>query len=138
MALSYLIGRRNAQNTPWTLERDELLIQLWGEGHSASQIAAKLRWDVSRCAVIARAHRLNLMPRKARHVAVPKPPPPRPQPPPSPRPSPPPAPEMRRLKFLELKPSSCRFPIEGLFCGADAESGRVYCPFHQRMTRVRK
>jgi GcrA cell cycle regulator len=141
MVLSYLIGRRNAQNSPWTQERDALLVRLWTEGHSASQIAAKLRWDVSRCAVIARAHRLNLAPRKPRHVAVPKPPPPRPVPPPPPSTSKAKAnaPGMRRLRFIELKPSNCRFPIEemGFFCGADAESGRVYCPFHQRMSRVR-
>jgi hypothetical protein len=141
MALSYLIGRRNAQNTPWTLERDATLIEMWAAGFSASQIANKFRHlDISRCAVIGRAHRLNLSPRKPRNAAVPKPPPPRPQPPLAP----PPAvnanaPGVRRLSFTELEPSSCRFPIEevGFFCGADAESGRVYCPFHQRISRVR-
>jgi hypothetical protein len=139
MVLSYLIGRRNAQNTPWTFERDAVLIEMWAAGFSASQIANKFRDHlISRCAVIGRAHRLNLSPRRPRNAAVPKPPPPPPLSPPNP-PPPPSAPGMRRLTFIELEPSSCRFPLEevGLFCGADAESGRVYCPFHQRLSRVR-
>jgi hypothetical protein len=134
MALSYLIGRRNATNTPWTHQRDMVLVALWAAGYSASQIAETFRdQHISRCAVIGRAHRLNLSPRAPRNAAVPKPPSPRPR---LPAPG---APDMRRLTFIELEPSSCRFPLEepGLFCGADAESGRVYCPFHQRVTRVR-
>ena len=138
MGLSYLIGRRNGTSSPWTLERDMTLIEMWAAGFSASQIANKFRDEhISRSAVIGRAHRLNLPQRKAGNGSVPKPP----APPPRPRPPPPPpgAPTMRRLTFVELAPSSCRFPIEGgLFCGADAQNGYSYCPFHQRMARVRK
>lgn len=148
MALSYLIGRRNGHVSPWTGERDALLARLWAEGYSASAIAEQIMdVDVSRCAVIGRVHRLNLPARKARQPArrkpyqrrngVPKPPPPQP---PKPPPPPPGEPKMRRLKLVDLKPTSCRWPIgEGpfLFCGADAE-GQVYCPFHQRIARVRK
>ena len=147
--LSYLIGRRNAQNTPWTDERDEILMRLWAEGFSASQIADQIRdVVVSRMAVIGRVHRLKLPARKARQPAqhkprkqrmfVPKPPLPQPPKPSSP---PPGQPKMRRLSLLALKPSSCRWPIGDapfLFCGADAASDAVYCPFHQRMARVRK
>lgn len=150
MTLSYL-GKRNVFTTPWTAERDAVLVRLWAEGYSASQIADQIMGvTVTRCAVIGRAHRLKLPPRKAREPArtprprrtrgfVPKPPapPPRPIPPPPP---PPGAPQMRRLSLVELKPHHCHWPIgDGpfLFCGADAASGEVYCPFHQRIARVR-
>ena len=43
----------------WTAEREEKLRQLWGKGHSASQIASMLG-DTTRNAVIGKAHRLNL------------------------------------------------------------------------------
>ena len=44
----------------WTEERVELLKRLWGEGLSASQIAARLGMGVTRNAVIGKVHRLNL------------------------------------------------------------------------------
>ena len=149
-ALSYLIGRRNAQNTPWNAERDALLTRLWAEGFSASQIADQIMGvTITRMAVIGRAHRLELPPRKMRQaqkaapkqrmrlVPKPPPPPPRPQPPPPPN-----EPKMRRLKLVNLKPTSCRWPIgDGspwLFCGVTAAEGGVYCPFHRRMARVRE
>lgn len=43
----------------WTDERVELLKKLWGEGHSASQIAGELG-GVTRNAVIGKVHRLGL------------------------------------------------------------------------------
>lgn len=43
----------------WTEERIELLTRLWGEGRSASQIAAELG-GVTRNAVIGKVHRLKL------------------------------------------------------------------------------
>lgn len=144
MTLSYLIGRRNVHNSPWTDERVALLVRLWAAGYSASQIAGQIRdHHISRCGVIGKAHRLNLPARKARQAArrnsVPKPPAPRSQP--VPPPPPPGAPAMRWLRLIDLKPSSCRFPVGDVgffFCAADAESGHVYCTFHQRMARVRK
>jgi GcrA cell cycle regulator len=44
----------------WTDERVELLKKLWGEGLSASQIAARLGQGITRNAVIGKVHRLNL------------------------------------------------------------------------------
>jgi GcrA cell cycle regulator len=44
----------------WTEERVELLKKLWGEGLSASQIAARLGGGVTRNAVIGKVHRLSL------------------------------------------------------------------------------
>lgn len=44
----------------WTDERITRLRKLWGEGHSASQIASRLDCGLSRCAVIGKVHRLKL------------------------------------------------------------------------------
>jgi GcrA cell cycle regulator len=46
--------------TGWTDDRVELLAKLWGEGLSASQIAAALGGGVTRNAVIGKVHRLGL------------------------------------------------------------------------------
>lgn len=43
----------------WTDDRVELLRKLWGEGHTAAEIAKKLG-NVTRNAVIGKAHRLKL------------------------------------------------------------------------------
>ena len=43
----------------WTDEKVEKLKDLWGKGHTASQIAEMLG-DTTRNAVIGKAHRLNL------------------------------------------------------------------------------
>jgi GcrA cell cycle regulator len=48
------------EKMPWTEDRVELLKKLWTEGHSASQIAARLGMGVTRNAVIGKVHRLNL------------------------------------------------------------------------------
>jgi GcrA cell cycle regulator len=48
------------EKVPWTPERVEMLRKLWGDGHSASQIAGKLGQGVTRNAVIGKVHRLNL------------------------------------------------------------------------------
>lgn len=44
----------------WTDERVEVLSKLWLEGRSASQIAAELGYGVTRNAVIGKVHRLGL------------------------------------------------------------------------------
>ena len=49
---------------PWTHERIEKLKQLWDEGLTASRIAAELG-EVTRNAVIGKAHRLGLSGRMA-------------------------------------------------------------------------
>ena len=56
----------------WTKERIELLTKLWTEGLSASQIAPELGGDVSRNAVISKAHRLGIAygtPKGGKHAA---------------------------------------------------------------------
>ena len=53
----------------WTDERVVLLRELWAQGLSASQIAARLG-GVSRNAVIGKAHRLGLEGRHRRFAAA--------------------------------------------------------------------
>ena len=48
----------------WNPEKEEKLRELWKKGHTASQIA-RLLGDVTRNAVIGKAHRLNLEARAA-------------------------------------------------------------------------
>lgn len=50
----------DAAGTGWTEDRVERLAKLWGEGLSASQIAAVLGGGVTRNAVIGKVHRLGL------------------------------------------------------------------------------
>lgn len=57
----------------WTEDRVELLKKLWGEGHSASQIANQLG-GVTRNAVIGKVHRLGLSGRATPSRPVKKPP----------------------------------------------------------------
>ena len=51
------------QTWRWTEERVELLKKLWGEGLSASQIAARFNNAVTREAVLGKVHRTNMPPR---------------------------------------------------------------------------
>ena len=44
----------------WTEEKVEKLKELWGKGNTASQIAEIIGGEISRNAVIGKAHRLNL------------------------------------------------------------------------------
>lgn len=55
----------------WTDERVELLTKLWGDGLSASQIAAQLG-GVSRNAVIGKVHRLKLSRRGTTPATAPR------------------------------------------------------------------
>jgi len=57
----------------WTKERIELLTKLWTEGLSASQIAAELGGDVSRNAVLGKAHRLGLAQSGGKGGSTPRP-----------------------------------------------------------------
>src|SRR5262245_57375345 len=151
MSLTYLQNRHNKFDSQWTLERIELLKQLWAEGFSASQIAARFKGiRFTRSSIIGKVHRLKLAPRRPRQSTkrslerranggVPKPPMPRPRPPERPPPPQPIAPRMRQFSFFQLKPHHCRWPLGDwfeparLFCGADKQASETYCPFHARM-----
>ena len=122
--------------TGWTDDRVEMLAKLWGEGLSASQIAAALGGGVTRNAVIGKVHRLGLSGRaKSGGQAQQRPAKPRAALPAASdvprlpvrdaeagiRPAPPPdarwedeavaIPESQRVSILELRDSMCRWPL---------------------------
>ena len=138
----------------WTYERIEQLKKLWEEGLTASRIAAELG-DVTRNAVIGKAHRLGLSGRmvskgqssgisiiRKKKINIPKnqkiieittqsdeP--------------------MNPTPFLEIKDGLCRWPIgepensNFKFCGRTTNEGFVYCQSHhkkayQPLTAVRE
>ncbi len=147
----------------WTDERVEMLKKLWGDGLSASQIAAELG-GVTRNAVIGKVHRLGLSGRAKSPTSA------------APRPRKPRAhshvlrvgrssvrgntalahvyelevePEQeltdnviplgQRRTLLELTAETCRWPIgdpgqtDFFFCGGRAASGLPYCAYHSRI-----
>lgn len=141
----------------WTDDRVQTLARLWGEGLSASQIAAALGGGVTRNAVIGKVHRLGLSargrpgqastPRPARPKVVDAKPEPRPQSTqpeaklPAALPGSPVAldidiPVSERVSILELRDSMCRWPLgdptksDFGFCGGKAVMGLPYCSHH--------
>lgn len=146
----------------WTDDRIERLKKLWEDGFSASQIAAELG-HVSRNAVIGKVHRLGLASRKTTTtILAPKKPASstfRPvsklgarraaariadgnavviaqQEESEDRMQASVLPVFPRVTLVELKPSSCKWPIgdpltpEFRFCGAPTEGGSPYCSHH--------
>ncbi len=146
----------------WTDERVETLKKLWGDGLSASQIAAELG-GITRNAVIGKVHRLGLSGRaKSATSAAPRPRKPRSQH--MLRVS---RPAMRgntalaqafeyeveaepelveniiplgqRRTLLELNEDTCRWPIgdpgsaDFYFCGGQAPTAGPYCAYHSRL-----
>lgn len=139
---------------PWSEELEADLRRLWEEeALSASQIAQKLGYGVTRNAVIGKASRLGLdakAPRKyparrpkrvRRSYRIGSPPPatPRVQPPPIAPDIPDPDPE-DRVALVDLEPHHCRYPIGHLgepgfgFCGRPRHGFGPYCPTHLRVT----
>ena len=141
-------------STRWPPERDEQLRALWAAGWSAGKIAKELT-GVSRCAVIGRARRMGLARRNRQPVhrverAKPRHrPKPRerikmqlirgPEPPPAPAPLPP---QCKPVHFMDLANHHCRYPLwedgsdwsERMFCGATAQEGSSWCPYHHELT----
>jgi GcrA cell cycle regulator len=145
----------------WDDTRIEQLKKLWGDGLSASQIAAELG-GVTRNAVIGKVHRLGLSGRaKAKAVAASRP-----------RkvvkapartstisfrgnlavvevldatPMAEPVrenvviPMSRRVSIMELREGVCRWPLgdpmhtDFAYCGADCGGGKTYCEAHARI-----
>ncbi len=140
----------------WTDERVEQLKQMWMDGLSASQIAARLG-GVTRNAVIGKVHRLGLSGRGAptrvtrRRPVAPRPPRVQSVPTQARRESEPavqPAPEPEDLEIisdpdshatvLELNEQTCKWPIgdpgeENFhFCGQRSAPGLPYCAAHAK------
>ena len=98
----------------WTEERIALLRQLWEAGLSASEIAKRLG-EVSRNAVIGKAHRIGLAARPSPIRVRPE--------------APAPAATGRTCAWPIGDPGEADFH----FCGARAEPGRPYCGAHCAM-----
>lgn len=143
-----MVGRQ--EHTKWTKSRVAELTRLWNFGDTASDIAKQM--NLSRNAVIGKAHRLGLKPRP--NPVTPK------------RPT-----EQGRkmkgaarnhLKFghkgqvkktgsrnieidgniqgpgktlMELEANECRWPCGDVYCSAKVESG-VYCEYHKKIAYV--
>ncbi|MBI1326781.1 MAG: gcrA cell cycle regulator family protein [Alphaproteobacteria bacterium] len=134
----------------WTDERIALLKKLWGEGKTAAEIAKTLG-DVTRNAVIGKAHRLKLASRispiqqnkKPRAEKVAKLGAKKPR---EPRPVSAPRINIDDIKILngtgvtllELTESMCRWPVgdpkskDFRYCGCSSVPGLPYCPDHAR------
>lgn len=103
------------ETNSWTDERVERLKYLWSQGMSASEIAQELG-DVTRNAVIGKAHRLGLSGR--------------------------PSPIRKKTKgvtILDLTERMCKWPIgdpkhpDFRFCGHQSVQGMPYCAEHCAM-----
>src|ERR1700737_2258139 len=118
----------------WNDERVETLKKLWGEGFSASQIAAQLG-GVTRNAVIGKVHRLGLAGRgntalaQAYDIEFE----------PEPELSNNVIPLGQRRSLLELTENTCRWPIgdpgnpDFFFSGGQTISSLPYCAYHARL-----
>jgi GcrA cell cycle regulator len=140
----------------WTDTRVETLTSLWGDGLSASRIAARLG-DTTRNAIIGKVHRLALTSRKTVVTQRPMRPPLPTATRPKRAPSPPPAGRSRKSRtkpprppeplplgpappipvtVLTLTPANCNWPegdpkASGFhFCGRDKPPDRPYCAHH--------
>jgi len=70
MSINYPTHREPSRSTEsWTVDRENMLRDLWADGLPASQIAAKLG-GVSRSSVIGKVHRLGLTGRKLANRAT--------------------------------------------------------------------
>ncbi|AUN29518.1 MAG: GcrA family cell cycle regulator [Niveispirillum sp.] len=102
-----------ATESTWSEERVEKLRQLWGQGMSASEIA-ELLGNVTRNAVIGKAHRLGL----------------------SGRPSPIKKKPTKGATILSLTERMCKWPVgdpkspDFHFCGKPSLNGLPYCAEH--------
>jgi len=139
----------------WTDERVEELKKLWAEGHSASQIAARMG-GVTRNAVIGKVHRLGLSgraaPAKPKSVVADKRPisstPSSGSPTSAPRK--PLRPVLRDLPPItdigldkatvsSIGSSQCKWPIgdpasdDFHFCGQPTTGGKPYCAYHVQL-----
>ena len=127
----------------WTDDRVELLKKLWKKGYSASQIAEELGGNVTRNAVIGKAHRLGLSSRpspvkkSAEAAKKPKPAPAKAKKKPVEKPATEEEPEV--VTILSLTERMCKWPIghpgePGFhFCGRKSMSGQPYCTYHAAM-----
>lgn len=133
----------------WTDDRIALLKKLWAEGRTAAEIAKAIGGEITRNAVIGKAHRLKLASRsspiteteRAAPAKVKKPA--NTQKVPAPRvramPAAPVHINVKGIKMVDLKERMCRFPLgdpkdpDFKFCGCTSAPGLPYCADHARI-----
>ena len=125
----------------WTPERIEILKTLWAERYSAAEIARTIGCGLTRCAVLGKAHRLDLpthaAPRRPYRTFA------RTWMPPEQKRAAKPAleiPAPLNIPFLDLEASHCRYAVNDalpyLFCGQKKEADSSYCAHHYALTHV--
>lgn len=122
----------------WTDERVALLKKLWGEGKTAAEIAKELG-DVTRNAVIGKAHRLKLSNRVSPIQQNKKPAPAQKSPPRKIEKIHDAKHDGEKIDLIDLKAGECRWPhgdpkeASFGFCGAQVHTGLPYCPEHAQL-----
>ena len=116
----------------WTNKKIEKLKELWEQGDAATEIAGV--FDVTKNAIIGKAHRLNLAPRKRGGVHGIK----------HPRESVPIDIEPENPTSLEnLTNDQCKFPLwdkptdPQFFCGREHWNKSSYCKMHYEKSHVK-
>jgi hypothetical protein len=153
-------------NERWTPAQRERLVQMWGQGRTATEIYLSGEFPLfTRNAIIGQVHRLRKKLGAEIVTIHGEPPPPNkprrrhktnhfklgerpPELKPTPLRTPPAPPKARRLPLLQLGPKDCRFIVtnhgtrEHLYCAVDAsayagdDGSNCYCGFHQRLMRA--
>lgn len=124
----------------WNSRTIGILRELVAKGYTARRIAQELGPPFTRNAVVGKRHRLGINPGnvvKTETVKI------KPAPPPVVAvitPTEPTEPTTKPITFDELTHETCRYPVSGegrsmLFC-ASPTTNRVYCSYHQKLTRV--
>ena len=102
----------------WTDEQIGMLTTLWREGKSASEIATFIGCDISRNAIIGKAHRLGLAGR-ASPIKKKK--------------------EIKLASLSHLTERMCKWPFgdpkkpDFHFCGKAVDITKTYCPEHRAL-----
>ena len=102
----------------WTPDHIKTLIALWNEGHTTSEIGARM--GITKNAVVGKVHRLGL-PKRGSPIK--------------------PKPEKKTnvVSMAQLRPGMCVWPTgdpatdDFHFCGQPAGTGKSYCTYHARM-----
>jgi GcrA cell cycle regulator len=142
----------------WNDSNVALLLQLWDEGKSASQIATQMGAG-SRSTIIGKIHRLRQGGSPARDCALMRRPPKiKPKrirthpfkanakavnPEPAAIVDLPPDQPTNPVMLLHLRADQCRWPCRGVgadtvFCGGQAIDGKSYCPRHYRQAHQKR
>lgn len=119
----------------WTKNRTNVLIELWRDGLTGSQILKRFNalwpeWDVSRSAIIGKVNRMGLPSRpspvkkykKTKNSDVKK----------SKKN------KARYKKFLDIPPKHCLWPVSNGWCGDKQKLGKNYCEEHDIESKRKK